>query len=274
MTGPENRSRVLVVASGKGGVGKTNLAVNLAVALRLFGVKALLLDADTGLGNVDVLLGLNARHNLRDVVLGGWPLERVVVNGPCGLKILPGASGVEEMAQLSAPQFDAFLRQLESYCAGMDIVIVDTASGISSTVVRCLLAADEALLVTNPEPAALTDAYALLKVLSRRSPRSPRTVSVIMNRITSKEEAIQSFDRLRLAAKRFLGREVEYLGSVVHDDTVTEAAKRQVDFMTYYSGAPCSRDVKKLAARLVSSERAEGTDMGRLFRSIGGGVDE
>lgn len=274
MNEPAAGPHILAVTSGKGGVGKTNLAVNLAVCLRLFNVKVLLLDADMGLGNVDVLLGLDVTHSLRDVVLRGLPIERIVVDGPRGLKILPGASGVEEMARLGDRRLDAFLEKLERYCAPMDFVVVDTAPGISPAVVRCLLAADQTLLVTNSEPTSMTDAYAVLKVMSNRPESSARPVSVIMNQAGSKEEALRSFDRLRSVAKRFLDRDLEYLGSVSWDETVSEATKRQVDFLTHYSAAACSRDVRKIAARLVSSRRSGGAEMGRFFKMIGGAAGE
>jgi flagellar biosynthesis protein FlhG len=262
------RPRVIAVTSGKGGVGKTNLAVNLAVSLRMFGVNVLLLDADVGLGNVDVLLGLDVRYDLRDVLLHGRPLDHAIVDGPRGLKILPGASGVEAMTTLTEQQLDSFFAQLAEFCSNMDIVVVDTAPGISASVISCLLAADDVLLVTNPEPTAITDAYALLKVMSRRPAARSKTVSVIMNRTGRQEEGLRSYDRLREAARRFLDWDVAYLGSVVWDGTVGEATRRQVDFLTHYAGSPCSRDVRKIAARLVSSRLEGGKDMGRFFREM------
>jgi flagellar biosynthesis protein FlhG len=274
MNEPEHNPRVLAVTSGKGGVGKTNLAVNLALSLRLFDVNVLLLDADMGLGNVDVLLGLDVRPNLRDVVLGGRPLEHIVVDGPRGLKILPGSSGVEGMVRLSDEELNAFLQGVEAYCSQMDFVVVDTSPGISPAVINCLLAADETLLVTNAEPTSLTDAYAVLKVMSRWQEGNSAPVSVIMNQTGSREEALRSFDRLRKTAKRFLDIDVRYLGSVAWDETVSEATKRQVAFLTHYSGSACSRDVRKIAARLVSESRAGSTDMGRFFRRLGEAMDE
>lgn len=269
MTEPANRPRVLAVTSGKGGVGKTNLAVNLALCLRLFDVNVLLLDADMGLGSVDVLLGLNVVHNLRDVLLKGLPVEHAVVEGPRGLKILPGASGVQEMATLSRAELEEFLERVRQDRARMDFVVVDTSPGISPSVISCLLAADETLLVTNAEPTSLTDAYALLKVMSRRPEAVGKTVSIIMNQTGSKEEAMRSFDCLRSAAKRFLNLDVQYLGSVAWDETVSEATKRQVAFLTHYSASPCSRDVRKIAARLVSAARGSSADMGRFFKAFG-----
>jgi flagellar biosynthesis protein FlhG len=274
VNGTNERPRVIAVTSGKGGVGKTNVAVNLAVSVRLFGVQVLLLDADLGLGNVDVLLGLNARHDLRDVVLHGLDLEQVVVEGPRGVKILPGASGVEAMTRLDEEEVSGFLAELEAYCSRMDYLVVDTAPGISPAVINCLVAADDVVLVTNPEPTSLTDAYALLKVLSNRDQARQKTVFIVMNQIDSKEEALRSFDRLRAATRRFLEWDLEYLGSVAWDDTVAAATKRQVDFLTHYSAAPCSRDIRKLAARLVSTGKPGQRDMGRFLRKMMEGSNE
>jgi flagellar biosynthesis protein FlhG len=276
------RPRCLAVTSGKGGVGKTSMAVNLALCLRMLGAKVLLLDADVGLGSVDVLLDLHVCYDLRDVLLHGRPLEQTIVDGPRGLKILPGASGVEEMAAVAAEKLDAFFGALADYCAGMDFLVVDTAPGVSSQVVRCLMAADEVLLVTNPEPTALTDAYALLKVMSRRPEARSRRVSLVVNQIASREEAIRSYDRLRTTVEEFLDWHLDYLGSVAWDGTVSEASKRRVDFLTHYATAPCSRDVRKLAARLISrpcggpaaeSADAASTDPGRFFREMMEGAD-
>ncbi|KPK66187.1 MAG: hypothetical protein AMK73_00855 [Planctomycetes bacterium SM23_32] len=268
MSEAPRRPRILAVTSGKGGTGKTNLAANLALCLRMFKVEVLLVDADLGLGNVDVLLGLDVRHNLRDVVRDECGVEQIVVEGPRGLRILPGASGVEEMVRLSDQELARLLEKIDRYCSQMDFVVVDTAPGISPGVISCLLAADQALLVVSPEPTAVTDAYALLKVLSRRPGGRDKPVSVVMNQIGSREEALRSFDRLRRTVARFLQMDIEYLGAVAWDETVVQAAKRQVAFATHYAGAPCSRDVRKLAARLVSSARGGSADMGRFFRSV------
>jgi len=275
---PAAGPRVLAVTSGKGGVGKTSLSVNLALGLRLFGRRVLLVDADLGLANVDVLLGLDPKRNLREVLLEGQPLDQVVADGPRGLKILPGASGVEALAALEAPALEAFLAKLHAYCRDMDFVVVDTSPGVSPAVVRLLLAADETVLVTNPERMALTDAYALLKVLTGHARRerpeedgTPR-VSVVMNRATGREEAVRAYDRLRAAAARFLSLPLAYLGPVGEDDAVGRAARRQVDFLTHYEAAPCSHDVRRIAARLVSPPDREpdrsGPDMARLFRRM------
>ncbi len=268
MSDQTSRPRVIAVTSGKGGVGKTNIAVNLAVSLRLLGARVLLLDADMGLGNVDVLLGLNARYDLRDVLLHGKALEHAVMDGPRGVKILPAPSGVEAMTRLTDEQIEKFLGELLLHCGGIDYIVADTAPGIGPAVVKCLLAADEIMLVTNPEPTALTDAYAVLKLLSLRSEAGSKAAFVVMNQTESKEEALGSFDRLRRAARRFLGWHPEYLGSVCRDETVGLATRRQVDFLTHYTAAPCSRDVRKLAARLVSSHRPGAEGMGRFFKRM------
>jgi flagellar biosynthesis protein FlhG len=262
------RPRVIAVTSGKGGVGKTSMAVNLAVALRMFGSEVLLVDADMGLGNVDVLLGLSVECDVREVLLNGRPIEQVVVGGPRGLKILPGASGVQELAELDREQVRAFIDGLREYCAGFDYVVFDTSPGISNGVLDCLMAAQEILLVTNPEPAAITDAYALLKVLGNRDGARERTVSVVMNRTDSREEALRAYDRLRAVSQLFLKWDIEYMGSISGDDAVRAAGRRQVDFVTAYSASPASRDVRKIAARLASSGQASEADAGRFFKAL------
>jgi flagellar biosynthesis protein FlhG len=228
----------------------------------------LLLDADIGLGNVDVLLGLTPDHDLRDVILHGKTIQEVVVDGPWGLKILPGAAGVEELLKVDDDVLKKFLADLEEYCAAMDFVVIDCAPGISTQVINCLLAADEVILVSNPEPMARTDAYALLKVLSSREEARGKRISVIMNQASNRDEGVRSFDRIRSAAKRFLNWDIQYLGSVAKDESVSEAAKRQVDFITHYTASPCSRDVRKIAARLLSEQGEAGASVGRFFRAL------
>jgi flagellar biosynthesis protein FlhG len=217
---------------------------------------------------VDVLLGIKPAYNLHDVLLKGRSVEEAVAEGPGGLKILTGASGVQELMQLPDETQKNFLQQIEQYCSRMDFVVVDTSAGIAPSVINFLLAADEVLLVTSPEPLALTDAYALLKVLSTREEARGKSISVIMNQIGSKEEALRSFDRLRRAAERFLNWEVRYLGSVAWDETVNIAVKQQVPFQTHFAASSCSRDMRKIAARLVSARQVGGADMGRFFSKI------
>jgi len=254
------------VTGGKGGVGKTSISINLALCLRLFGKSVMLVDADLGLADVDVLLGLNVERTLKDVILKGSPVEDAVVEGPYGLKILPGASGVEEMVRLGEEARQQFLQQIQQYCMNMDVVVVDTSPGIHSPVVDCLVAADQIVLVTSPEPMALTDAYALLKVINAHSVR--KRISILVNKAQSREEAVRTFDRLRVTAERFLGLDVEYLGSLSRDEAVLRASKQQRDFLTHYAGSEVSRDLRKIAARLLSAGSDAANDLGRFFRQI------
>jgi flagellar biosynthesis protein FlhG len=205
---------------------------------------------------------------MREVLLNGRPIHETVIGGPRGLKILPGASGVQELAELDRQQVGAFIDGLRQYCANFDYVVFDTSPGIGSGVVDCLMAAHEILLVTNPEPAAITDAYALLKVLGKREGARERTVSVIMNRTDGREEALRAYDRLRAVSQLFLKWDIEYMGSVTGDDAVRAAGRRQVDFVTAYTASAASRDVRKIAARLTSSTPESSADAGRFFKAL------
>ena len=267
MQEPTRGPRILAVTSGKGGVGKTTVAVNLSVCLRLLGAELLLLDADMGLANVDVLLGLRTIYNLRDVLLKHKSIPEVIAEGPAGLKILPGVSGVQGMG-LTDEAFAEFLLQLQRYCRRMAFVVVDTAAGIAPSVINYLLAADEVLLVTSPDPLAITDAYALLKVMRGKQETEAPKVSVIMNQANREEEAQRAFERLRRAAERFLGWQVRYLGPVACDETVRIATKRQVAFQTQFSTAPCSRDIRSIATRLVNAGQRSGVGVGSFFRRM------
>ncbi len=175
----ERRSWTLAVTSGKGGVGKTSVAVNLALAWAQAGRRTCLLDGDLGLANVDVLLNLHPRFSLRDVVAGAKTLEDVALQGPAGLRVIPAASGVEALASLTAPARRALLSRLQGLGTLADVAVLDTGAGISRTVLSLVLAADAALILTTPEPTALTDAYAMVKILTQR--RADLPLHIVVN---------------------------------------------------------------------------------------------
>jgi len=255
--------RVVAVASGKGGVGKTNVSANLAVAFGRQGRRVWLLDADLGLANVDVLFGLSPRLNLLDVLRADRALADVVVDGPAGIRIIPAARGVEELTALDAADRVRLLAEIDGLEPEPDVLIVDTAAGISSNVLFFTAAAADALIVVTPEPTALTDAYALMKVLAARHGR--REFLVAVNMAAGFADAEAAFARLARVAERFLRVRVEYQGWVPYDDAVPRAvrARRPVAIASPHS--PASVAFTQIAQRLGSRPPATPTGGVQFF---------
>lgn len=256
--GQERTTRVFTITSGKGGVGKSNFAVNLALSLAEFGKKVILLDADLGLANIDVILGISPPHNLAHVIAGEKTISEIIWEGPRGLKIIPGGSGMHELANLKEWQLEQFLTNL-SHLEGMaDYLLIDTGAGLSKTVLSFALAADEIIVVTTTEPTALTDAYGLIKTL--RQYRYGGKVELVVNRVQSEEEALTVFHKLRIAINRFLKYSIEFLGVIREDPKVHQAVKEQNPLVISYPNTQASQDIVLLAAKLSNQEYRSDTD--------------
>lgn len=247
-------ARVITVTSGKGGVGKTNISVNLAIALSGQGLRVVILDADFGLANIDVLLGIVPQHTLLDVIKDRKNIIEILNEGPQNIKFISGGSGVEELLRLNREQVAKFIKNISLLDRLADIIIVDTGAGLSDNVMSFIMAADEILLVTTPEPTSITDAYALIKMISNRD--NAKKIKILVNRAESSAEANDVLNKLVLVADRFLGLKLEPAGYVLNDDAVKKAVKQQQPFIVAYPKSTAARNIKEISVKLAQNENS------------------
>jgi len=252
---PKKPIRTVTVASGKGGVGKTNVVANLAMALRREGKKVLIFDADLGLGNVDVLLALAPRYTIRHVLEGQKTLAEVIVEGPHGILVLPAASGVQELTRLDEFQRRRLIDEFETYGGDIDVLLVDTSAGISENVSFFCVASQDIVVVTSPEPTALTDAYALVKVLCTRY--REKRFSILVNSARNAADARDVYRKLSLAAGRFLNISLDYVGYIPFDGRVGDAVRAQRLVLDMYPNGPASRRLAEIARRFAAPPAEE-----------------
>lgn len=223
--------RVIAVASGKGGVGKTNVSVNLGIQLSKLGNRVLLMDADMGLANVDIMLGLHTQYNLSHVLDGQKTLREVIMEGPGGLKIIPAASGVKRMAQLNAMENAGIINAFSELADDLDVLLIDTAAGIADSVVSFCRASQEVIVVVTDEPASITDAYALIKVLSRDYEVS--RFRLLANMAKSPAHGRQLYEKLAKVTEQFLDVSIDYFGAVPYDQSLRDAVQKQIPVSLY-----------------------------------------
>lgn len=242
------KARVIAITSGKGGVGKTSIVANLGYAFTKLGKKVLILDADLGLGNLDVLLGLAPKYNLSHVIMEEKTIEDILIEGPGKMKILPASSGIQELTNLTRQQKINILTQLDRLIDTVDILFIDTAAGISPNVMDFNATAQEIVVVVSPEPTSITDAYALMKVLSLKY--SEKVCKLLVNMTTRPEEGREVFRQLHLVTDRFLDIHIEYLGCIFNDEKVTRGVKSQKIVSELFPDTQASKCFKDLARKI------------------------
>lgn len=243
-------TRVITVTSGKGGVGKTNVVANLAIGLARAGKRVLVLDADLGLGNIDVLLGLVPRYTLEHVLSGSHHLSDIIIEGPAGIRVLPASSGLPHLTSLTDVQQLILQTELEMVADRAEVLLIDTGAGVSPNVTYFASAAQETIVVISPEPTSLTDAYALIKVLCRD--HRERRFHVLVNMVKSQREAAQTFRKLDVAAERFLNVSLEYLGFIPLDDYLPMAVIEQKAVTERFPYSPAARTFVELAKTVAA----------------------
>jgi flagellar biosynthesis protein FlhG len=251
--------RTIAIASGKGGVGKTNITANLALSLSRLNKKVLILDADLGLSNIDVVLNLATKYNISHLFSGEKSLKDLIVDGPEGVKILPASSGIQELTELDEFQRLRLLEEFEAYDEDVDYLLVDTSSGISPNVAFFCMAVQELIIVTSAEPTAMTDAYALIKVLFTRY--QEKNFKVLINNVKDINEAKDVYRRLSAATEKFLSISLDYIGYVPTDECVRKAVRKQRAFVELYPGSDAARHIKDIAKKisLDNNDNIKGT---------------
>lgn len=242
------RCRVIAITSGKGGVGKTNIALGLAITLAKANFRVILMDGDMGLANIDVILGMYGKYNLSHVLKGEKELREIIIEGPHGLKIIPGGSGIYELANADSQVLMRILNEVTILDQQIDFFFVDTGAGISNQVMTFLLSAQEILLVTTPEPTAITDAYSVIKLYHQQHGRGQ--LKIIVNMIGSKQEGCLAAQRLQNAVRSFLNLELMILGYVSQDAAVQNAVSKHESYVIASPYAQASMDTIKIASEL------------------------
>ena len=261
----KRRARVLAITSGKGGVGKTNVAANLSICLAAAGKKVILLDADLGLANLDVLLPVKNRINLAHVIAGKRRLDEIIQPGPGGIRLICGASGITQLADLTERQRQRLAQEMTQLEYQADVIVVDTGAGISRNVLGFCQSADHSLVVTTGEPTSITDAYAIIKALNHY-PRQPK-ISLLINMVDNRDQAKKVYQRLATASQRFLKQAVYDAGYIPRDEYLRRAVHQREPVVLAYPRSPSSYCFVALAQKMVRAREA-GTVHDGFFRKV------
>ena len=262
-----NKTKIITIASGKGGVGKTNISTNLALAYGKIGKKVIVLDADLGLANVNVVMGMIPKYNLYHVIRKQKTMKEVILDTDYGIQIVAGASGFSKIANLTDEERDSFISELTELSSA-DIIIIDTSAGVSSNVLAFVEAADEVLIVTTPEPTAITDAYGIIKIISTEIDDLDLDLKLIVNRVASVTEAKKISQRVINIAGQFLNLKVDYLGFVYEDLSVSSSVRKQVPFLIADPNGKASGCIQHIVGRLENIEFKEGGGVGRFIKKL------
>lgn len=242
-------TRIIAVASGKGGVGKTNLAVNLGLALQQKGQRVLLLDADLGMANIDILLGLTPRYNLSHLLKGKCRFEDALLKGPGGINILPGTSGIEDLINISSTEVKRLMEVSARMEDDYDVILIDVGAGIHYSVTNFIMASDEALIILTPEPTSIMDAYSLIKYLF--TCKYKNSLGLIINQTYSRSEGIEIAERMKRVIKEYLQIDINIYGYVPYDMFIPRAVKDQVPFILKYADSKAVSAINEIADRIL-----------------------
>jgi flagellar biosynthesis protein FlhG len=258
--------RIITVTSGKGGVGKSNIVVNLSIALQKMGKRVLIFDADIGMGNDDVLMGVLPKYNVFDIIFNNKEIHEVVMTGPYGVKLLPGGTGMNRIEELTNKQRENFLSKL-SNIKDLDYIIMDTGAGINRSVLGFVACCEDLIVITTPEPTSLTDAYSLLKAVNHFKIKTK--AKVIVNKVMDKKEGEIAFKKFSNAVLTFLKMDLEYLGYVYEDKKLVQAVRMQQPFLITFPTCEASQNIEKIAENIAGNiDQSTGMGIQGLFKKI------
>jgi flagellar biosynthesis protein FlhG len=263
----ERKTRIIAISSGKGGVGKTNISINLAMAYAQLGKKVIVMDADLGLANVNVVLGIIPKYNLYHLIRKQKRMSEILMSTDYGIQIVAGASGFSKIANLTDAERGNFIEEL-STLSDADIIIIDTSAGVSSNVLGFIAAADDAIIVTTPEPTAITDAYGIIKIIATEIENMDLGLKLIVNRVKSVTEGRKIAERVINIAGQFLNLKLDYLGYVYEDQGVAAAVIHQKPFMAADPNGKAAICVRHIVSRLENVEYKEGSGVGSFLKRL------
>lgn len=258
----ERTTRVVTIASGKGGVGKSNFALNFALSLKDLGQKVVVIDLDIGMANLDILMGTTPKYHLMDMIEQRKSIWDVLEKGPNQLEYLAGGTGFNTLLELSDEDRQYFFQEIEKLHGYADLILIDTGAGLTKESQQCHLSADEVILLTTPEPTSMADAYSIVKILNKHKPSV--SFQLLINRVTHPKEGIEVASKFKMAVQSFLNKELKIFGAIPEDEVVKQSVLKQVPFYLANPRSPVSMMLKKLAERFVSGTAVSPKESGGI----------
>lgn len=246
-----NKAKIITVTSGKGGVGKSNFVVNLGILLQNRGKKVLIFDADIGMGNDDVLMGLYPKYNIFDIIFSEKSIEDIIVEGPNGISLIPGGSGLNRVQELTQEQRKQFLEKLENLDE-FDYILMDTGAGVSKSILSFISASEDLIILTTPEPTAITDAYSLIKATDHFKLKNE--AKIIVNKVFTRKEGEDTYNKFEATVNKFLNIKVKYLGCILDDKKLVQSVRQQKPFVLLYPNCDAAKDIENIAIKIIGEE--------------------
>ncbi|KOR25877.1 MinD/ParA family protein [Clostridium sp. FAM 1755] len=262
-----NPPKIITVTSGKGGVGKSNFVVNLAITLQKMGKKVLILDADIGMGNDDVLMGVMPKYSIYDIIFNNKTIEQVLIKGPFGVKLLPAGTAITNLEGITEEQIERFIKNL-STLEELDYIIMDTGAGVNRSVLGFISCSEELIILTTPEPTAITDAYSLLKAVSHFNIK--QNAKLVINKTIDDQDGKITYNKFKNAVNKFLHIDLEYLGCIQEDRKAIQAVRRQIPFVIVYPNCNASKDIISIAKNILGNSKIYNDDVSveRFFKKL------
>lgn len=266
-----NKSRIITVTSGKGGVGKTSVSINLAIQFRLQGKRVIIFDADFGLANIEVMFGAIPKYNLSDLIYRGKDLNDIIMKGPMDIGFISGGSGISGLGDLTKDQITYLVYKIKELENMADIIIIDTGAGISSAVMEFVVSSNEVILVTTPEPTSITDSYSLLKALNKREDFDKTSVhiKVATNRVKNYEEGVNLYNKLNVVVSKFLDFKIDFLGVIENDDNMSKSVIQQKPISMAYPNSKAAKSFKRISDTLLEAKTDVDEQKGLAFMLLG-----